>query len=143
MTDQEFERLIEYFSQEEEDTIIVFFGDHQPNDYVANQILRLNGTSTSMMTEEQALLRYQVPYVIWANFDIEEATDRDMDISFLAANVLELIGMETTPYQNFLLELEEILAADDGSKEAEEKIDNYLDMYQKLQYYYMFDYQEE
>ncbi len=143
VTDQEFERLIEYFSQEEEDTIIVFFGDHQPNDYVANQILRLNGTSTSMMTEEQALLRYQVPYVIWANFDIEEATDRDMDISFLAANVLELIGMETTPYQNFLLELEEILAADDGSKEAEEKIDNYLDMYQKLQYYYMFDYQEE
>lgn len=142
-TDSQFERLVEYFSEVEQDTIIVFFGDHQPNDYVANQIFRLNGINTSNLTEEQAQLRYQVPYVIWANYDIEEATDADRDISFLAANMMKIADMDTTPYQNFLLELEEVIASNDGSKEAEEKVDKYMDMYQKLQYYYMFDYQEE
>lgn len=143
VTDAQLENLIEYFSQEDEKTIIVFFGDHQPSDYIANQIFRLNGVDTTRLTPEQALLRYQVPYVIWANYDIEEATGLDRDISFLAANMLKIAGIETTPYQNFLLDLEMVLAENDGSKEAQRKVDEYWELYQKLQYYYMFDYQEE
>lgn len=143
VSDAQFKRLVEYFSGVDEDTIIVFFGDHQPSDYIANQIFRLNGVSPSNLTEEQAFLRYQVPYVVWANYDIEEATGQDMDISFLAANVLEIAGIEMTPYQNFLLEYEEVLADNDGSKEAEKKVQKYKDMHQKIQYYYMFDYQKE
>lgn len=142
-SDEQFQRLIEYFSEEEEKVIIIFFGDHQPNDYVANQIFRLNGINTSNLTEEQALLRYQVPYVVWANYDIDEAAGVNMDISFLAANVLELANMETTPYQNFLLEYEAVLQANDGTKEAEKRVKEYKETYQKLQYYFMFDYQEE
>ena len=121
----------------------MFFGDHQPSDYIANQILRLNGINPSKLTQEQAMLRYQVPYVVWANYDIDEASGADMDISFLAANVLEMAGIELTPYQNFLLEYEAVLAENDGSKEAETKVQKYKDMHQKLQYYYMFDYREE
>lgn len=143
VTDEEFHELIEYFNEVEEDTIIVFFGDHQPSDYIANQIFRLNKISPSKLTEEQALLRYQVPYVIWANFDIEEGQNQDMDISFLASHVLSVAGMETTPYQNFLLELEQVLADRDSSEEAEQLAEEYLKIYQKLQYYYMFDYKAE
>ena len=139
VTDKEFKRLIEYFSEVEEDTIIVFFGDHQPNDYVANQILRLNGKHTTKLTQEEVMLRYKVPYVVWANYDIEEATEKDMDISFLAANVLKTAGVETTAYQNFLLEFQAVLEADDGSEESQKKIDEYWNNYQKLQYYLMFD----
>ena len=142
-TDKEFQRLIEYFETADENTIIVFFGDHQPNDYVANQILRLNGKHTSKLTKEDVLLRYKVPYVIWANYDIAEDTNRDMDISFLAANVLMFAGMETTPYQNFLLEYQALLDANDGTTEYEKKIEEYQKLHQKLQYYYMFDYQED
>ncbi|MGN1157412.1 MAG: LTA synthase family protein [Agathobacter sp.] len=143
VTDRQLERLITYFSEEEEKTIIVFFGDHQPNDYVANQILRLNGKNTANLTDEEVMLRYKVPYVIWANYDIEEGTEEDMDISFLAANMLKTAGMKTSAYQNFLLEMQEVVEANDGSKEAEKKVEEYLDMYQKMQYYFMFDYQEE
>lgn len=143
VSDAELKRLITYFEGVEEDTIIVFFGDHQPSDYIANQILRLNGINPSKLTQEQAMLRYQVPYVVWANYDIDEASGADMDISFLAANVLEMAGIELTPYQNFLLEYEAVLAENDGSKEAETKVQKYKDMHQKLQYYYMFDYREE
>lgn len=141
-TDKQFERLVDYFAEVPENTIIVFFGDHQPNDYVANQILRLNGKHTTKLTKEDALLRYKVPYVIWANYDIEEASGKDMDISFLAANVLMIADMDTTAYQNFLLEYQSVLDADDGSQEYAEKIKKYQKLHQQLQYYFMYDYKE-
>lgn len=132
VSDRELERLIEYFEQEDENTIIVFFGDHQPADSVVRPILNANGILTSNMSVEEAQLRYQVPYVIWANYDIEEETNADTDISFLAADVLERANIPTTAYQNFLLELEK----NPGAEEL-------LKQYEILQYYFMFDYQEE
>ena len=129
VSDQEFENLVAYFEKEEEKTIIVFFGDHQPSDSVVRPILRWN--QKLVMDEEDARLRYQVPYVVWANYDIEEETDADTDISFLAAQVLERTDMPTTAYQNFLLEL------------AEHPDSNTLkNQYEILQYYFMFDYPE-
>lgn len=130
VSDAEFEKLVNYFAMEEEKTMIVFFGDHQPNDSIANKILRLNGTNTATMSVAEAKLRYQVPYVIWANFDIEEARERDTDTSFLAAEVMETAGLETTAYQKFLLDLKE-------NPDSEE----HLKKYQIIQYYYMFDYE--
>ena len=132
ISDRELERLIEYFRNEDEKTMIVFFGDHQPSDAVVRPILRWNGINTSNMSVEQAQLRYQVPYVIWANFDIEEETDADTDISFLAAKMLEKANLPTTAYQNFLLELEK--------NPDSEKL---LEQYEILQYYFMFDYKEQ
>lgn len=129
VSDAEFEKLVDYFAAVEEQTIIVFFGDHQPNDSIANKILRLNGTNTADMSVEEAKQRYQVPYVIWANFDIEEARDADTDISYLAAEVMKVAELPTTAYQNFLLDLKQ-------NADSEE----YLKKYQIVQYYYMFDY---
>jgi len=141
VSDRELEKLIAYFSQVDEKTILVFFGDHQPNDAVANQIMRLNGIYTSNMSVEEAKLRYIVPYVIWANYDIEEATEADTDISFLGAKLMEVANMPKSAYQNFLLELEEVLNVENTS-ENEEKQEAFLEKYQILQYYFMFDYQE-
>lgn len=131
VSDQEFENLVHYFENQEEKTIIVFFGDHQPSDSVVRPILRWNQKLTTEMNEEDAMLRYQVPYVIWANYDIEEETKADTDISFLAAQVLERADMPTTAYQNFLLELAE-----------NPDSDTLKNQYEILQYYFMFDYQE-
>ena len=129
VSDQEFENLVAYFENKEEKTIIVFFGDHQPSDAVVRPILRWN--QKLVMNEEDAWLRYQVPYVIWANYDIEDGTDVDTDISFLAAQVLNRADMPTTAYQNFLLELAE-----------HPDSDTLKNQYEILQYYFMFDYQE-
>ncbi len=138
ISDEAFEELVDYFSREDEKTVIVFFGDHQPSDSVVNPILLQNGVKISDMSVEEAELRYQVPYVIWANYDIEEETGADTDISFLAANLLERIHMPTTAYQNFLLELEDVLAV--GNTKMQEE---YLGKYEILQYYFMFDYEKE
>ena len=138
-SDAQLENLINYFSEQEEDTIIVFFGDHQPNDYVANKVFFASGKTS--ISQSDAENRYLVPYVIWANYDIREGVKEDTDISFLAAKVLKEAGLRTNAYQNFLLELEGVLA-EDGVAPADLK-EEYKNKYQKLQYYYMFDYKKE
>lgn len=138
-SDAQLKSLIDYFAEQEEDTMIVFFGDHQPSDYVANKVFRISGKTT--ISEEDAANRYIVPYVIWANFDIREGTDENVDISMLAAKVLKEAGITTNAYQNFLLEYEKIIADDSTATEATKE--EYKNIYQKLQYYYMFDYEKE
>ena len=140
VSDAELQNLISYFKKEKEDTMVVFFGDHQPSDYVVNPILRLNGVNTANMSAEQAQLRYIVPYVIWANFDIVEETNADTDISYLGTKVLEVAGISTTGYQNFLLEMEAVLSDENTSEEIARE---YANMHEILQYYFMFDYQKE
>lgn len=107
LTDEDLKNLIEYFSNVDEKTIVVFFGDHQPNDTVASSVLAANGMDYNNLSNEELKLRYQVPYVIWANYDIDEAAGKDTSVNYLAANVLKAAGVPTNDYQSFLLKLQE------------------------------------
>ena len=137
-TDQEFEKLISYFAKEEEKTIVIFFGDHQPNDAIAAPVLSLNGKSTKNLSKEEQELRYQVPYVVWANFDIDEKRNYDVSLNYLAADVLQWAGVPTSDYQNFLLELQAKIPVISAVKNDNPK-DKEVQNYQKLQYYCLFD----
>ena len=123
LTDEDLKNLIEYFSNVDEKTIVVFFGDHQPNDTVASSVLAANGMDYNNLSNEELKLRYQVPYVIWANYDIDEAAGKDTSVNYLAANVLKAAGVPTNDYQSFLLKLQEeypvISAASGGDIDAE------------------------
>ena len=132
-TDEEFEKLITYFSEQEEKTVIVFFGDHQPADAVANQVRRI-GT-------EELEKRYQVPYVIWANYDIEEETETETSLNYLAAEVFNRCKIPKSSYQNFLLELKEAYPVISAVVQDFEEDEMILD-YKRLQYYQMFDWKE-
>lgn len=132
-TDEQIERLLEYFTNQDEKTVIVFFGDHQPNDYTVSPINRA----------EEEYKRYQVPYFIWANYDIEEKTKADTSANYLAANLLSLLNMPTNEYQNYLLELEKKFpiistARQEWSADASKE---QLKEYQRLQYYNLFDWE--
>ncbi len=136
VTDEAFRKLIDYFKGVDEDTIVVFFGDHQPNDAV---------TSSIVQTQENDYNRYQVPYIIWANFDIDSASNADTSVNYLAANVLKAAGVQTSDYQNYLLSLEEkwpIVSAIRTEK-GKNASDDDLKEYQKLQYYMLFDREEK
>ncbi len=147
VSDAQLERLVSYFSAVEEDTMIVFFGDHQPNDAVAGPLLKLNGKNVKNLTNEELLTRYEVPYLIWANFDIEEAVNEDTSLNYLGGRILKTAGIETFAYQNYLLELEEtypIISAmqvqkADGSVSNWQEEKTGLRLYQSIQYYYLFD----
>lgn len=93
-TDEAYEQLISYFQKVDEPTMIVIFGDHQPN--------------IQMQYEEDVMLqRYQVPFKIWANYDIEERQVDKISPNYLGALVTELAGMPLTGYQKYLLDLYE------------------------------------
>lgn len=147
-TDSAFQGLTEYFEEQDEDTVIVFFGDHQPTAYVSNPILRNNQADPNSLTDEELLMRYKVPYVIWANFDIDESTDGETSVNYLMVDLLESVGFPLPPYQTFLKEIREdypVISAvqttdSEGSLSTVEECGNALDLYRGLEYYLLFDY---
>lgn len=165
LTDEDLKNLIEYFSNVDEKTIVVFFGDHQPNDTVASSVLAANGMDYNNLSNEELKLRYQVPYVIWANYDIDEATGKDTSVNYLAANVLKAAGVPTNDYQSFLLKLQEeypIISAVRTDKTVGKTLDkasnksdkatgskkkqadsDMLNDYKLLQYYRLFDWEDK
>ena len=68
-SDEAFEGLLEYFSNVDEPTVIVMFGDHQPK--IETEFYEeLFGKSLDDLTVEEDQKRYITPFVIWANYDI-------------------------------------------------------------------------
>lgn len=151
LSDQALEKLISYFSTVDEKTVVVFFGDHQPSDTVACSVLAENGMTWNALSEEELKLRYQVPYVIWANYDIVEEQNADTSANYLGAEVLARAGVPTYGYQNFLLELEKeypVISAvrtvqADGKENPTAEENEKMKTYRKLQYYELFDWKEE
>lgn len=147
ISDEALGKLVEYFSGEEEDTMIVFFGDHQPTASVSRPVLTLNGKSTNSLTEEEQTKYYEVPYMIWANFDIEEDTEGEMSVNFLATEVFELCGFELPAYWKELDEVREeypIITAmqiqdTKGNRYEMEDVEEALNFYQQIQYYTLFE----
>lgn len=141
LTDQSLEKLVDYFSTVDEKTVIVFFGDHQPSDTVAAQVqdsMLLPGES---VPDEQLRKRYQVPYLVWANYDIDGATQQNTSLNYLSAEVLKAAGVPTDAYQNFLLDLQKsypVMSAA-GRTDASDADENMLSTYKKLQYYNLFE----
>lgn len=149
-TDSALEELTKYFEDQDEDTIIVFFGDHQPTAYVSNPILRSNNVDPNSLTDEEILLRYKVPYVIWANFDIDESTDGETSVNYLMIDLLESAGLPLPPYQSFLKSIREdypVISAvqvrdSEGGLSTVDECKDKLEAYKGLEYYLLFDYNE-
>ena len=147
LSDQATERLVDYFAKEEEDTVIVFFGDHQPTDSVVNPVLKLNGTSSSSLSTEEEALRYQVPFFIWANYDIEEESGLNISANYLASRTLDAAGLPKPGYFSFLSELEKqapVISANhvslsDGTFSSADDQDELLREYKTFQYHQLFD----
>lgn len=138
-SDEALEALVEYFKNQDEHTVIVFFGDHQPADSVVATITGDAGD------EESEAKRYEVPYVIWANYDLQADMGGDTSANFLAARVMKAAGIPLSDYQEYQLALQEeypVISAQrllrgDGSRG--EKTDETVTTYQKVQYYLLFD----
>lgn len=147
LSDQAIEELVQYFSEEEEDTVIVFFGDHQPTDSVINPILKLNGTTSSALSPEEEAGRYQVPFFIWANYDIEEESGLNISANYLASRTLDAARLPKPGYFSFLTELEKqvpVISANhvslsDGTFSAADEQDDLLNEYRTFQYYQLFE----
>jgi phosphoglycerol transferase MdoB-like AlkP superfamily enzyme len=146
-SDRSLKQLITYFEQVDDPTIIVFFGDHQPTDSVVAPIYKLNNRSVYSLTEEELCLRYQVPYIIHANFDIEESQNVPMSTNYLGIKTLEAAGLPLNNYQQFLSTQYEIypsismmqITDSDGNRTSISDKETLLESYEILQYYHLFE----
>ena len=138
--DDALEKLIEYYSNVEEKTILLFFGDHQPK-------VAIN------LPQEEWLNTQIVPYMIWANYDIEEKDGEDMSTNFLSTLIYEYAGVDSTCLNEFLKEFRESIPVftskgykdkDGKTYEIDDETSPYKELineYKILEYYFMFDHE--
>lgn len=110
IADESLKYLLDYFSKQEEHTIIVLFGDHQP--YVEDEFYSslLSQKYEDINSKEAAENKYITPFMIWANYDIDTSAYKnltDISANYLASLVLDVAEIQKTPYLQFLDELRE------------------------------------
>lgn len=149
-SDTALKSLIEYFSKQKDPTVIVFFGDHEPglSNEVYSKILEKN---VEKLSAEENMNLYKTPFLIWANYDIEEQENVNISMNYLSTLMLESTGMKLSPFNQFLLDIHKQIPVlttngyfgEDGSyyslKDESSPYYESLRKYQILQYNDLFD----
>ncbi len=126
--------VVEELKQKDEKYILLFFGDHQPS-------IGENGN-----IEERPIENYELPFLIWANYDIEEEYDIKTSTVFMQNYLLKAAGIEFTAMNNYMNELREyypIITKKfyiDSEGNEYRNTDNTTKKHTKLQEYYRIDY---
>lgn len=153
ISDESLKYLLDYFSEQKEHTIIVLFGDHQP--YVEDEFYKemLSQNYEDINSKEAIENKYITPFMIWANYDIDEekyADIKDISANYLASLVLDVAGIQKTPYLHFLDELRSEIPIITGNGYVDKnglyhdftetnEYTNLIDNYHYLQFNNMFD----
>ena len=148
-TDDAVKMLIERLEKFDEPTIVVFFGDHQPGDWVSARLLRQQGVTIDQTNVDEREKYYTVPFFIWANYDIREEEIPDMSANYLSTLVCEIANIELTDSQKFLSEMRKsypvitansYMDAEGGLHPISEASgEEWLRKYAMLEYNYLFD----
>ena len=146
-SDQAFKELVEYFEKQQEPTIILMFGDHQPSDYITNVILRELGLDRD--TDDDVYYNnYIVPYIMWSNYDMDTTQVENVSLNYLGGMLMEKAGIGLTGYQQFLKDMQQEFPAitanmvmnADGIREAEKDVQSeWIENYHKLVYNHLCD----
>ena len=91
--------------------------------------------------------RYIVPFVMWANYDIDESQGEETSANYLAVRLLKAAGLPLTDFQSYLSDLEQevpfvsahVLKENQGTESSTDTADNLLKVYKKLLYNDLFD----
>lgn len=154
-SDEALEEFITYFENVDEPVEIVFFGDHLPS-LKTKFFKSLNGKGLSGLSLEELQDLYTIPFMIWTNYDTEEAEVEISSINYLATLALERAGLPLPAYNQFLMDMMEHIPAinsrgyysisEGGYKyleEAEGEEAEWINKYEILQYNNMFGFKEQ
>ena len=147
LSDGAFRKMVEHYSEVDRKTLLVFFGDHQPPTDNFEPVFHNLGTDRRNLSEETGWDIYKVPFVIWANYDIEEEKDLEISLNYLGNLVLKKAGIPLYDYRVFTDEFSKkvpVLSAvrtvdDKGNSRNLSETDVDLSEYERLQYYELFD----
>lgn len=148
VSDDELEKLFDYFSNIDEPVVICVFGDHQPG-LNGDFYDELYGKASEYLTTEEKAEKYMTPYLIWANYDMGQAERYDTSANFLGSVLLEKAKLPQDPINVFLLEMFEnvpmmnpdYVKTVDGKwfNLTEYRENGWIQKYSLLQYYEMFE----
>lgn len=150
-SDEMFEDLVEYYKNVDEPTVILLTGDHQPRIY-DESMDSITNSEWREWSNEEMMRRYAVPFVIWANYDIDKKTIEKTSMNYLQTILMETIDGELTGFQKFqqdvmkevpVLTSNGYWGADGKFYSVDDKNSPYYDLIQEyamLQYNDMTDY---
>lgn len=144
VSDDAFAELVGYFEKQDEKVVICMFGDHQPwiTDLLVGEDMTLGNEAS-----ERMMNKYRTPFVIWANYDIEEEADCDVSLNYLGGMVMRTAGLPLSPYFTYLEELRQeypVLTINgyvdsQGNYSGWSSSGGEFEEYRMLQYNYLFD----
>ena len=106
-SDDTFYEFVNYLKDYNEKTIVVMFGDHQP---AVEQLFyeELYGKELSQLSLEELQNRYKVPFVIWANYKIDNSSDGiKTSPNYLSNILLDTAKLPKSEIGNFTAKLSE------------------------------------
>lgn len=104
-SDRALNNLLGYFSQEEEPVLICMFGDHYPK--VEEELYSVMLESSEGNEVQKTALKYQVPFMLYANYDIEEQEYDNISLNYLSTLLCEAADIPLSGYQQYLESLYE------------------------------------
>ena len=150
MSDDALEELISYFEGVKEPVMVVLFGDHQP--HLKDSFYKeVTGSVPDVFSQEQVMKKHLVPFLIWANYDIEEQEIERISLNYLPALVLKTAGLKMSSFERYLLDLQKKLPSISASgyydekgvlheySEEDSEYQELLKEYKIIQYHYLFD----
>lgn len=149
-SDQQINDFINYFRAVDEPVILCIFGDHWPKLDIAWRDQVIGKSIDDFSLEETQRLR-AVPYMLWANYDVEiPQQTMDTSANYLGALLLDASGVSTSPYTEYLLDMRKYVPAINHlgymtndrtwhSFEETTDVSQWVDNYEMIQYNAMFD----
>lgn len=99
LSDLAFKDFTDKLQDLDRDVIVCMVGDHCPS--FAESIV-----DEKYMADSEFLLT-NTPFIIWANYDIEEQNIGTISMNYLMPTLLEIAGVNLSPYYRYMLDLRE------------------------------------
>ncbi len=152
-SDKALENMVKYFEKQDEPTVILMFGDHQPHlpDSFYEKVM---GKNPSEFSIDDTFATHKVPFLIWANYDIEEKEVECTSVNYLSLLFKEAVDVPLSDFDRYLKELykEFPVITANGYMDSKrrlyswnaytadtEKYKEKLDEYGRITYNYLFD----
>lgn len=101
VSDDAFKYLVDYFKEVDEPTLICMFGDHHPS--IETEFYEeIFGKSESEWDFEDLQKRYATPFIVWANYDIQEGQNAILSNNYLENLILKQAGIELPLYNRYI-----------------------------------------
>lgn len=96
MSDEAFKKLTEYFETVDRPVVVCMVGDHAPS---FAQELNTN------RSEETVFKLRSTPYVMWANFDLNQTGTENTSMPMIMPKLFEISGVPLSPFYSYMLDL--------------------------------------